>query len=218
LHIHRPALLQAGSLFLVSILGVFALLRFNLVTLTLFCLGTAMAAGLSKLAVDAAIQERIPEQVRASAFAHSETVLMLAWVLGGATGLIPFPPRFGIEIAAIILVLATVRGIVSAVALRNEKLEGVASGEVPPVPEPEPATRRLPTRSRRGRRPAARDRAPAPVPPAPAAEPPTRALPSGDTQARPTRVLPREETEPESPGFHLYRPSGRPPVDDEDDG
>jgi hypothetical protein len=220
LHIHRPALLQAGSLFLVAILGVFALIRFNLLTLTLFCLGTAMAAGLSKLAVDAAIQERIPEQVRASAFAHSETVLMLAWVGGGATGLIPFSPRFGIEVATIILVLATVRGVISAVSLRKEKLQGVASGEVPPVPEPSPeaTTKRLPARSRRGRRSAARDRRAAPAPaPAAAPEPPTRALPSGDAEARPTRVLPREETEPESPGFHLYRPSGRPPADDEDD-
>jgi hypothetical protein len=223
LHIHRPALLQAGSLILVALLGVVALVRFNLLTLALFCLGTAMAAGLSKLAVDAAIQERIPEQVRASAFAHSETVLMLAWVLGGATGLIPFGPRFGIEVATIILVLAAVRGVVSAVTLRQEKLQGVASGEVPPVPpEPERTTKRLPARSRRGRRPRTPpDRRAAPTSPAPApAEPPkTTPLPAGDaTQPATTRVIGREDPEPESPGFHLYRPSGKAPVDDEDDG
>src|SRR5205823_2643016 len=147
------------------------------------------------------------------------TVLMLAWVLGGATGLVPFPPRFGIEVATIILVLATVRGTVSAVSLRNEKLQGVASGEVPPVPAPapEPATKRLPARARRGRRPAARDRRAAPAPPAPAAPAAAPALPSGDAEARPTRVLPREDTEPESPGFHLYRPSGTPPVDEDEE-
>ena len=223
LHIHRPALLQAGSLFLVAILGAFALVRFNLLTLTLFCLGTAMAAGLSKLAVDAAIQERIPEQVRASAFAHSETVLMLAWVLGGATGLIPFSPRIGIAVATVVLVLAAVRGVAAAVALRAEKLTGVASGEVPPVPpEPErPTPARLParprgrrTRTTKAHRPAEATRplpAESPVSPAP---PP----PAGDaTQPATTRVIPREDDEPQSPGFHLYRPSGQPPVDEDDE-
>ena len=62
----------------------------------LLCLVTAIASGLAKLAVDASIQERIPENVRASAFAHSETLLMLAWVVGGAIGLIPFSGRIGI--------------------------------------------------------------------------------------------------------------------------
>jgi hypothetical protein len=35
-----------------------------------------------------------------------------------------------------------------------------------------------------------------------------------------TRVLPRDDpddTEPESPGYHLYRPSGTPPGDDDED-
>src|SRR5205823_6405282 len=90
------------------------------------------------------------EHIRASAFAHSETVLMLAWVLGGATGLIPFSPRIGIAVATVVLVLSAVRGVVGAVALRDEKLTGVASGEVPPVP-PEPATKPLPARPRRRR-------------------------------------------------------------------
>ncbi len=53
LHIHRPALLQAGSMLLVALLASVALLRFSLGTVTLLCLGTAMAAGLAKLAVDA---------------------------------------------------------------------------------------------------------------------------------------------------------------------
>jgi len=220
LHIHRPALLQAGSLFLVAALGAVALLRFNLGTLALLCLGTAMAAGLAKLAVDATIQERIAEHIRASAFAHSETVLMLAWVLGGATGLIPFSPRIGIAVATVVLVLSAVRGVVGAVALRDEKLTGVASGEVPPVP-PEPATKPLPARPRRRRTRAAKDHRPAePTRPLPAAAPeqPTQPLPAGDaTQPASTRVIPREDDPAEAPGYHLYRPSGKPPVDEDDE-
>jgi hypothetical protein len=152
---------------------------------------------------------------------------MLAWVLGGATGLIPFGARFGVEVAVIILVLAAARGIVAAVGLRTEKLEGVASGEVPPVPpEPERTTKRLPARSRRARPRAARPgrRTAAPAPPTTAADPdrtperPTKTLPSGDaTRPATTRVIRREDDEPESPGFHLYRPSGKPPTDEDDE-
>src|SRR5207237_1087173 len=105
-----------------------------------------------KLAVDATIQERIAEHIRASAFAHSETVLMLAWVLGGATGLIPFSPRIGIAVATVVLVLSAVRGVVGAVALRDEKLTGVARGEVlgggPDAPGPPAPLSRVVGRSR----------------------------------------------------------------------
>jgi hypothetical protein len=30
-------------------------------------------------------------------------------------------------------------------------------------------------------------------------------------------VIRREDADPESPGFHLYRPSGQPPVDEDDE-
>ena len=51
----------------------------------------------------------------------------------------------------------------------------------------------------------------APVSPAPAP-------PAGDaTRPATTRVIPREDDEPQSPGFHLYRPSGQPPADEDDE-
>ena len=218
LHIHRPALLQAGSLLLVALLGGLAVARFRLLTLALLCLGVAMAAGLAKLAIDATIQERIPEQVRASAFAHSETVLMLAWVVGGAVGLIPVNARLGITVAAVLLGLAALRGVAAATALRKEKLEGVASGEVPPVPpEPEPPPKKVPARSRRRRTPMrAKDRHAEPARPEPKQPPRKEPSPRTDAaQPAATRVLPREDAE--SPGFHLYRPSGQPPADEDDE-
>ena len=58
--------------------------------------------------------------MRASAFAHSETLLMLAWVAGGALGLIPFDGRIGIAVAAGVGVLAAVRGVLAAARLRGE--------------------------------------------------------------------------------------------------
>ncbi|MDQ1665723.1 MAG: hypothetical protein QOH75_1754, partial [Actinomycetota bacterium] len=46
-----------------------------------------------------------PEAVRTSAFARSETVLQLAWVVGGAIGIaLPLNGRLGLGIAAVGLV------------------------------------------------------------------------------------------------------------------
>ena len=104
----------------------------------LLCLVTAMVSGMAKLAVDASIQERIPERLRASAFAHSETVLMLAFVAGGGLGLVPFNGRIGIAVAAGVGILAAVRGVLVAARLRAEKLAGRPLGD-DELTEDEPA-------------------------------------------------------------------------------
>ncbi len=124
LRIHRPALLQAVGITVVAFVAVIAADRDSLGAVALLCLVTAIASGLAKLAVDASIQERADEQVRASAFAHSETLLMVAWVLGGAIGLIPFGADWGLIVAATFMVLGAVRALWSAVSLRKERLRG----------------------------------------------------------------------------------------------
>jgi MFS family permease len=145
LRIRRPALLQAGVTLLTAAAGLLAVVNYNLLTIALFGLIAAAATGLGKLAVDATIQERIPERVRATAFGRSETVFMIAWVIGGALGLIPFGGRLGIGIAAAVMALATVRAVLRAGVLRGDKLRG-ASHETPdagqdgqPGPEGYPA-------------------------------------------------------------------------------
>jgi hypothetical protein len=68
---------------------------------------SAVTNALGKVALDAIIQRDVPESLRASAFARSETVLQLAWVVGGALG-IALPPIgwIGFTVAAGLLVLA----------------------------------------------------------------------------------------------------------------
>ncbi|GAA2592391.1 hypothetical protein GCM10010399_23810 [Dactylosporangium fulvum] len=129
LRIHRPALLQAIGIVLVAFVAIIAADRNSLGAVALLCLLTAIASGLAKLAVDASIQERVDEQVRASAFAHSETLLMVAWVLGGAVGLIPFNGQWGMIVAAAFVTLGAVRALYSAVALRGERLHGAPAEE-----------------------------------------------------------------------------------------
>ncbi|MFJ7061617.1 MFS transporter [Streptomyces microflavus] len=70
---------------------------------------------LSKLSLDAMIQRDVPEEVRTSAFARSETLLQMAWVVGGGIGIaLPLNAVLGMSVAAGILTLGaatSVRGL-----------------------------------------------------------------------------------------------------------
>ncbi|MFE2040782.1 MFS transporter [Streptomyces sp. NPDC059477] len=84
------------------------------------CLAAVAGFGqaLAKLSLDALIQRDVPEQVRTSAFARSETLLQVAWVLGGAVGIaLPLNGPFGLSVAAAIVAagwLSTVRGLLGS--------------------------------------------------------------------------------------------------------
>lgn len=65
----------------------------------------ATASAMAKVCLDAVIQRGIPEASRASAFGRSETVLQLAWVLGGALGVL-LPPIYWVGFASVSVVLA----------------------------------------------------------------------------------------------------------------
>jgi MFS family permease len=138
LRIRRPVRLQAIWLTATTLAGGWATIRFTLLTMALFCLVAAIASGLAKLAVDASIQEMIPDTVRASAFAHAETLLMLAWVTGGAIGLSPFlDGRVGVALATVAIGAAAVWSNRTASRLRDQVLRG-RSVPVPPRPSPPP--------------------------------------------------------------------------------
>jgi MFS family permease len=67
---------------------------------------SAVTNALGKVALDAIIQREVPEAMRASAFARSETWLQLAWVVGGVMGIV-LPPIgwVGFTVTAVLLVL-----------------------------------------------------------------------------------------------------------------
>ncbi|WP_326551179.1 MFS transporter [Micromonospora sp. NBC_01813] len=124
MRIHHPLALQSSGLVIVAGTGVLAALQFSLLMVSLFCFVTAVISGIGKLAVDATIQERVSENLRASAFAHSETLLMLSFVAGGALGLIPMDGRIGVAAAAGFAVLAAGRAGFVAARRRTERLNG----------------------------------------------------------------------------------------------
>ncbi|MGW3624278.1 MFS transporter [Streptomyces sp. NPDC000880] len=77
-----------------------------------------LCQALAKLSLDALIQRDVPEEVRTSAFARSETLLQTAWVAGGAIGIsLPLNGTLGMSVAAGILALGfltTIRGLLGA--------------------------------------------------------------------------------------------------------
>jgi MFS family permease len=77
-------------------------LGYGLVPVLVTALCAGLAAALGKLSLDALIQREVPESVRTSAFARSETVLQLAWVVGGGLGIsLPLGGAWGLAIAAV---------------------------------------------------------------------------------------------------------------------
>nr|WP_235215708.1 MFS transporter [Phaeacidiphilus oryzae] len=74
-----------------------------------------IAQSLGKVALDALIQRDVPERIRTSAFARSETLMQLGWVLGGGLGIVlPLIGRLGTGTAAALLIaclLLTLRSL-----------------------------------------------------------------------------------------------------------
>ncbi|WP_443057142.1 MFS transporter [Streptomyces sp. NBC_00669] len=91
---------------------------FGLITVAAVTAVAGIAQALSKLSLDALIQRDVPEAVRTSAFARSETVLQLSWVVGGGIGIVlPLNGSLGMATAACLVLaafLVAVRGLLGA--------------------------------------------------------------------------------------------------------
>ena len=98
--------------------------------MVLIALVAGLAQALAKLCLDAVIQRDVPEAVRTSAFARSETLLQLAWVVGGGIGImLPLIPRLGMGLAAAALLVA----LIAAARTTPRRAPG------PPVPSRPPS-------------------------------------------------------------------------------
>ncbi|MFI2709167.1 MFS transporter [Micromonospora sp. NPDC018662] len=200
LRIHRPTAIQSSGTIIVAGVALLATIKFSLPMVALLCLVAAMMSGIAKLAVDASIQERIPERLRASSFAHSETALMLAFVAGGGLGLVPFTGLIGVAVAAGVAALVALRGVLIAGRLRGEHLVGR------PLGDDEPSSGRpLGDDELSSGRPLGDDELAMP----PAAPPVTSFDDPAPTSPAPQRVdsPPPDDDALAPPGFHIYRPS-----------
>lgn len=77
---------------------------YSIVSVIAVGLIAGLCAQLAKLAYDALVQRDVPEVVRTSVFARSETVFQLCWVFGGGLGIsLPLIPQLGFGILAALL-------------------------------------------------------------------------------------------------------------------
>jgi hypothetical protein len=100
----RLVLVAAGTAAAVTVLAA-VFYSFAMAAVVAFV--AAVTNALGKVSLDAIIQREVPDTLRASAFARSETWLQMAWVVGGALA-IALPPTgwIGFTTAAALLVIA----------------------------------------------------------------------------------------------------------------
>jgi MFS family permease len=105
----RAELVVVVTLVADAVAAVVAAVFYGLPTVLLLGLTAGVAQALGKLSLDALIQGHVTRRTRSSAFARSETLLQLSWVLGGFLGIaLPLVPRLGLGTAAALLVAVTV--------------------------------------------------------------------------------------------------------------
>jgi MFS family permease len=102
-HTRAPAALLLLGLMSVTALSFVAGLIFTFATVLLVAVGAGVGQTIGKLALDATIQTRVPEEIRTAAFARAETIQQLSFVVGGAIGLLPLDARLGLFGAGILL-------------------------------------------------------------------------------------------------------------------
>jgi MFS family permease len=127
---------------------------YGLVAISVLAFVAGFAQQLGKLCLDALIQSEVPEHVRTSVFARSETLLQLSWVIGGGVGIVlPLIPQLGLGLCAagllvglIVVVRAAPRERVPVGGAGTGAAGGSGVGSRAGAPGPAPAS--APSRTR----------------------------------------------------------------------
>jgi MFS family permease len=86
----------------------------NLLVAAIGTLITSGASAIAKASLDASLQDDLPERSRASAFGRSESLLQLAWVAGGAIGVLIYTQLWvGFTGVSAVLILGLAQTVVS---------------------------------------------------------------------------------------------------------
>jgi len=114
LKLGQPALLVVRSAVAVTVVALATALTGKLLVAALAALVTSAASAIAKASLDASLQHDLPEESRASAFGRSESLLQLAWVAGGATGVLVYTQlHVGFTVVSTVLILGLAQTIVS---------------------------------------------------------------------------------------------------------
>jgi MFS family permease len=97
----RPEIVIVVVLTILTVAALAGAFAYGVLTVVAVAAAAGLAQSLGKLSLDAIVQRDVAEAVRTSAFARSETVLQLSWVVGGGVGIaLPLNGRLGLSIAA----------------------------------------------------------------------------------------------------------------------
>jgi hypothetical protein len=114
LRLGRPAVLVVRCTVAVTGIALAAAVAGNLVMAAVATLITSGSSAIAKASLDASLQDDLPEESRASAFGRSESTLQLAWVLGGALGVLLYTHLWiGFSVVASVLIPGLAQTIVS---------------------------------------------------------------------------------------------------------
>jgi MFS family permease len=114
LKLGRPAALVVRATAAVTVLGLVAAVTGTLVFAAVATLVTSAASAVAKASLDASLQDDLPEESRASAFGRSESLLQLAWVLGGAIGVLVYTELWvGFTAISSLLILGLAQTVLS---------------------------------------------------------------------------------------------------------
>ena len=131
----KPALLVVRAAIIVTAFALVTAVTGNLFVAAAATLVTSGASAIAKASLDASLQDDLPEQSRASAFGRSESVLQLAWVLGGAIGVLVYTELWvGFTAITALLIPGLAQTVLS---YRGHSLVPGFGGNRPVLAEPE---------------------------------------------------------------------------------
>jgi hypothetical protein len=110
----RPSRLVVRCTIPVALAALVGAFFGGMIFLAIAALVTSASAAIAKASLDASLQDDLPEESRASAFGRSESLLQLAWVAGGAVGvLVHTDLRVGFTAISSFLIVGLAQTIVS---------------------------------------------------------------------------------------------------------
>jgi MFS family permease len=135
LQLGRPAVLVVRCTVAVCAVAVAASVAGTLIAAAIATLVTSGSSAIAKASLDASLQHDLPEESRASGFGRSESTLQLAWVLGGAVGVLVYTELWvGFTAVTAILILGLAQTLVS---FRGDSLIPGLGGNRPVMVEQE---------------------------------------------------------------------------------
>jgi MFS family permease len=135
LRLGRPAVLVVRCTLAVTVAALATAVSGNLLVAAIATLITSGSNAIAKASLDASLQDDLPEESRASAFGRSESTLQLAWVLGGALGVLLYTDLWvGFSVVSAVLILGLAQTVVS---FRGDSLIPGLGGNRPVMVEQE---------------------------------------------------------------------------------